>query len=127
MTRPTLRIPVADDCPVLRELYRARFGSLGAEVTLAADGTEALLAAATSPFDLVITDHEMPRTEGLTVVRTPRAQGFAGAVAVVSGALTPALTADYRRAGATAILAKPCSLRALQALVEHAPAARCAA
>ncbi len=117
------RILVADDCPVLRELYRAVLEPLGAEVSTAADGAEALRRCAETEFDVVVTDHEMPAADGLTVVRTLRARGFAGPVVVVSGALTPALAADYRRAGAAAVLAKPFSLRALRDLVGSRPSA----
>ncbi len=127
MTKPSLRILVADDCPVLRELYREVFEPLGADVTAVADGAAALERCGESTFDLVVTDHEMPFADGPTVVRTLRARGFSGPIAVVSGALTPTLVNEYRRAGATTLLAKPFSLRALHALVESHPVALCAA
>ncbi len=116
-------IMVADDCPVLPGIYLAVLEPIVAEVSAAADGAEALRRCAETEFDVVVTDHEMPAADGLTVVRTLRARGFAGPVVVVSGALTPALAADYRRAGAAAVLAKPFSLRALRDLVGSWPSA----
>jgi len=115
------RILAADDCPVLRGFYRLVFSGPGTEVVVAGDGAEALRAAEAGAFDLVVTDHEMPGMDGLALVRALRALGHGGPVAVVSGALTPALAAEYRAAGVARLLSKPCSLAALRALAEPAP------
>ena len=115
------RILVADDCPVLRGFYRLVFAGPETEVVVAADGAEALRAAEAGAFDLVVTDHEMPAMDGLVLVRALRARGYDGPIAVVSGALTPPLVAEYRAAGVARLLPKPCSLATLRALAEPVP------
>jgi Response regulator containing CheY-like receiver domain and AraC-type DNA-binding domain len=48
------------------------------KVTSAADGGEALakIAASEKPYDIVITDHQMPRVTGLELVRQLTGEGF---------------------------------------------------
>jgi CheY-like chemotaxis protein len=115
------RILVADDCPVLRGFYGLVFAGPGTEVVVVADGAAALRATEARAFDLVVTDHEMPGMDGLAFVRALRAHGYEGPIAVVSGALTPALVAEYGAAGVARVLPKPCSLAALRALAVLAP------
>jgi CheY-like chemotaxis protein len=58
------RILVADDEPSVREALKLLLSVDGHTVTEAGDGVEAFDLVRQHPFDLVITDHEMPRMRG---------------------------------------------------------------
>lgn len=68
-----LRVLVADDHPVNREFVRRILEPLGASVTETADGREAIEAAATTAFDLILLDLKMPGMDGDEAVRLIRA------------------------------------------------------
>ena len=72
---PTLavKVLVADDHPVNREFVRRILEPLGASVTETADGGEAVEAAATVAFDLILLDLKMPGMDGDEAVKIIRA------------------------------------------------------
>ena len=75
--RPPIRVLVADDDGIQRSVTQhcAVGAWAGADVHLAHDGHEALemfWAEAPRPFDLVITDWQMPGLNGGNVIRTIR-------------------------------------------------------
>ena len=87
----------------------------------ATDGIEAVEAARTGRFDLILMDIKMPRMDGVTATREIRAlAGAAGRVPII--ALTanadPEDAAGYLRAGMNGVVEKPMKpenlLRALQ-------------
>jgi len=69
---PGTRVLVTDDHAVNRELVRAILTPLGAEVTEAKDGHEAVALAARAPFDLILMDLRMPGMGGLDAMRAIR-------------------------------------------------------
>ena len=75
----------------------------------AGDGAEALDKARARVFDLVVTDHNMPRMDGVTLVRALRALPEYDDVAliVLSTETGAELKAKGREAGATGWMAKP--------------------
>ncbi|NLG75566.1 MAG: response regulator [Xanthomonadaceae bacterium] len=66
-------ILAVDDSASMRQMVRYTLEGAGYKVVQAADGVEALEFAKTSPADLVLTDVNMPRMDGLTLVRELRA------------------------------------------------------
>jgi two-component system response regulator MprA len=109
------RILVVDDEPAVRRALERALRLENYEVSLAADGEEALDSLASSPADAVILDVAMPRLDGLEVCRRLRK----------SGDRTPVLMLTARDAiedrvigldvGADDYLVKPFALRELQA------------
>ena len=69
----TFKVLVADDHPVNREFVRRILEPLGASVTETADGGEAVDAAATVAFDLILLDLKMPGMDGDEAVKIIRA------------------------------------------------------
>ncbi len=69
---PTIRILIVDDDEVCREILKDAVEDVSAEVALAADGREALARLAEHPFDVLITDLNMPDIDGLTLLRQAR-------------------------------------------------------
>ena len=55
---------MVDDSFTTRELIRSILQSAGYEVTAAVDGADALEKLRAQPFDLVVSDVEMPRLDG---------------------------------------------------------------
>jgi two-component system chemotaxis sensor kinase CheA len=66
---------VADDSPVVRDLIADALRAHGMRVIEARDGEEALSLLASHPsIDLVVTDFEMPRLDGIGLLRAQRAR-----------------------------------------------------
>ncbi|MEO8875141.1 MAG: sigma-54 dependent transcriptional regulator, partial [Polyangiaceae bacterium] len=68
------RVLVVDDEEGVRSFLSESLEREGHEVVQAADGKAALIAAREEPFDVVITDLQMPNVDGMTVVRTLRTE-----------------------------------------------------
>jgi two-component system response regulator MprA len=109
------RVLVVDDEPAVRRALERALRLENYEVSLAADGEEALDSLATAPADAVILDVAMPRLDGLEVCRRLRKAGDRTPVLM----LTARDAIDDRVAGldvgADDYLVKPFALRELQA------------
>ena len=103
------RILAVDDSPAMRKMVGLTLRNAGHEVEQAADGCEALQIAGRSRFDLIITDVNMPRMDGITLVRELRTLGAYKYVPLL--VLTTEATAERKQAGkaagATGWLVKP--------------------
>jgi two-component system sensor histidine kinase and response regulator WspE len=62
------RILIVDDSLTVRELERKLLDQRGYEVEVAVDGMDGWNAVRTCPFDLVVTDVDMPRMDGIELV-----------------------------------------------------------
>jgi two-component system chemotaxis response regulator CheY len=102
-------ILVVDDTRSMRKMVVAVLQGAGYTVEEAGDGDEAFEKAKKKVFDLVVTDHNMPRMDGVTLVRELRGLPEYDAVAliVLSTETGPELKARGREAGATGWMAKP--------------------
>ena len=69
MSRSILTV---DDSPSIRLMMKLTLAGEGYEVVQCSDGVEALEYARTHPADLVLTDINMPRMDGLTLIRELR-------------------------------------------------------
>lgn len=98
-----------DDTRSMRKMVSAVLAGAGYSVAEAGDGVEALQLAQAQQFDLVVTDHNMPRMDGVSLVRELRRLPDYDAVAliVLSTEVDPALKQKGREAGATGWMAKP--------------------
>jgi DNA-binding response OmpR family regulator len=67
------QILVVEDDPEIRELVARTITRAGFQVDTAGDGEEAWNALCLTAYDLVITDHEMPRLTGLKLIERIRA------------------------------------------------------
>lgn len=70
---PSVRVLVVDDDDNFRAWLTYLMGRLGFTVESAADGEAALAILRKSPFDLLISDYQMPRVDGFDLIRTIRA------------------------------------------------------
>ena len=83
------RILAVDDEPVIGESIACFLEAPHRKITVAANGQEALAMAAKQKFDLVITDHRMPRSGGMELVKKLRKRKYKGKIVVLSGHLSP--------------------------------------
>lgn len=105
-----LSVLLAEDNPTNQMVASQMLESLGAKVTIAGDGLEALEMLSERSFDVALIDIEMPRISGLDLIRQLRADP--GPVATMPMiALTAYVMREHRAAiedaGADGIIAKP--------------------
>jgi CheY-like chemotaxis protein len=112
-------LAVEDETAVARLLALVLCGP-ACKVVTACDGAEALEKIATSaqPFDVVITDHQMPKATGLELVRQLRRDEFGGKIAVLSAHLNEENTRAYEKLGVDLMLSKPFDIDELRHAVE---------
>ena len=103
------RILAVDDSPSMRDMVRIALSGAGFQVTQAADGAEALEIARKDSFDLVLSDVNMPRMDGISLIRALRAETAYKHTPILM--LTTESSAERKRegkdAGATGWIVKP--------------------
>jgi len=111
-----LRILTVEDEPAVTQMLALILGGPGAKITNACDGWMALMkiGAAAEPFDVIITDHRMPRVNGLELVRRLRVRKFAGKIIVLSAHLTKENIQAYEELQVDMMFAKPFDVGELQ-------------
>src|SRR5260370_8716415 len=104
-----LRIVTVEDEPGVAQMVGLLLGGPGAKITHACDGWMALMkiGAAPEPFDVIITDHRMPRMNGLDLVRRLRGRKFEGKIIVLSAHLTKENIQAYQEFQVDIMFAKP--------------------
>jgi CheY-like chemotaxis protein len=104
-----VRILCADDDTFFGEVVVCLFAREGFWVEHVEDGAKAWrrLSPNIHGFDVIVTDHQMPRMSGLGLVKRLRAAGFCGPIIVHSSGITTEEAARYRGLGVRKIVAKP--------------------
>jgi CheY-like chemotaxis protein len=102
------RIVVVDDQPILGTIHRTKFTAEGYHVDVAADGEQAMDLIQSSNPDLVLLDLNLPRIDGIEVLKRIRAQSsFLNLpIIVFSGSARLGVTEEAYAAGATMVLSK---------------------
>lgn len=114
-----LRILVVDDDLTTQRLERLVLSHAGYDVSAAADGEEAWAALLAEPFDLMLTDHNMPRLCGLDLVMRMRAAGMRLPVVLSSGSLDLAQASECPCLELAAVLIKPFGIGELMDVVKR--------
>ena len=102
-----LHILGVDDEPVIGESICFVLEAPHRKIVVAKDGQEALALAAKERFDVVITDHRMPRAGGLELVRKLRERKYKGKIVVLSAYLSPENIGTYEELDVDEVVAKP--------------------
>ena len=102
-------ILAVDDSASIRQLVSFTLKGAGYEVVEAADGMEGLDKAKARPVNLILTDQNMPRMDGMTLVKSLRAlpQYKTTPILILTTESSDAMTAQGKAAGATGWLVKP--------------------
>lgn len=112
-TKP--RVLVVDDDRAVRDSLRRSLEFNGYEVTLAADGAEALVVVGRVEPDVVVMDVMMPRLDGIEATRALRAAGHDLPVLVLTARDAVGDRVEGLDAGADDYLTKPFALQELLA------------
>lgn len=98
-----------DDSASIRQMVSFTLKSSGYEVTEAVDGQDGLDKAKSKSFDLVLSDQNMPRMDGLTLIKSLRAlpQYRSTPILMLTTESGDAMKAAGKAAGATGWLVKP--------------------
>ncbi|HKP35483.1 MAG TPA: ATP-binding protein [Pyrinomonadaceae bacterium] len=116
---PKNHILIVDDEEPVRTLFAAALGETY-ECATAGNTQEALALLAAQPFELVITDVQMPGLNGIELLRKVLAEFPDTAVIVVSGVDRSQRVIDTLRLGASDYLLKPCEMDVLEMTVQRA-------
>ena len=116
-----LKILAVDDEPSIAQSMRFIFSRPLYELSSALDGETALarMADDPQPFDVVITDSNMPGVSGVELVRMLREQHFTGKIVVLSAHLSTDVRATYEAMEVDALIEKPFSVKALRAKLDQ--------
>src|SRR5437763_9704844 len=109
------RVLVVDDEPAVRRALERALRIDNYEVSLAADGQEALDAIATATPDAVVLDIAMPRVDGLEVARRMRRAGDRTPILMLTARDAIDDRVEGLDVGADDYLVKPFALKELQA------------
>ena len=111
-----MQILVVEDEKAVAHMIAMVLGGPAAKAVRARNGWEALIkiGATARPFDVVITDHRMPRMTGLELVRQLRAQSFGGKILVLSAHLTEEDIRAYEELNVDMMMTKPFDFDELQ-------------
>ena len=118
---------VVDDSEPARCLIADILREAGCQVRTASDGVEAVEMLEAERVDLLLTDYDMPRMNGLELIRWSRAQLPHVPTVLMTGHEREAVAADAWKCGALRILLKPFSIEHLLLLVGELQGAAVAA
>src|ERR1700730_7071385 len=113
------RILAVDDEPVIGESIACLLEAPHRQIVVAANGQDALAMAAKKKFDVVITEHRMPRSGGLELVRKLRRQNYRGKIVVLSGHLSPENIGVYEELDVDEVVGKPLNCDDLNQIVDN--------
>lgn len=93
----------------------------GHKIEIVSDGEEALSELTRKPgaFDLLITDHSMPRMNGVELVKRLRDTAFGGKIVVLSAHLSAENRAAYLALNVDTMIPKPFDVHLLRAAIRE--------
>lgn len=102
-------ILAVDDSPSIRQMVSFTLKSSGYEVVEAVDGIDGVEKAQAGRFDLVLTDQNMPRLDGIGLVKRLRSlpQYATTPILMLTTESSDVMKSQGRAAGATGWLVKP--------------------
>ncbi|NLR76371.1 MULTISPECIES: response regulator [Leeia] len=102
-------ILTVDDSASIRQMVVYTLKTAGYQVQEAVDGNAGLAAARGTPFDLILTDQNMPGMDGLTLIKSLRALPTyrTTPILMLTTEAGDAMKQQGRAAGATGWLVKP--------------------
>jgi chemosensory pili system protein ChpA (sensor histidine kinase/response regulator) len=116
-----LRVLFVDDSISVRKVAEMNLRGLGAEVTVAVDGMDALNKLREATFDIVFTDLEMPRMHGYELIRELRFLPMHRdlPIIVVTSRSGQKHQEQARQLGATEYITKPFTIQSLEAALKR--------
>jgi DNA-binding response OmpR family regulator len=109
---------VVDDDPVSRQIAIRTLSMASFRCDTAIDGSQARQMLAANPYDLVVTDLQMPNGNGHALCVELLALSPRPAIIVLTGITEPTLAKDLAARGVDAVLFKPIDCQLLTARAE---------
>jgi DNA-binding NtrC family response regulator len=116
----TGRVLVVDDNPRARQSMVDCLEAAGHEVVASASAVEGLKLTERQPFDVIITDLQMPGMDGLAFIRTLTERGVEAQIVMVTAFASVASAVEAMRHGAFDYIEKPFDVEQLESLVARA-------
>lgn len=114
----SMKVLVADDSGVMRKIVIRALNAQGiTDIVEAADGVEALRRFAEQPFDMVLTDWNMPGKTGIEVLRAIRAEGHQLPVVLITTEAEKGRVMEAIQAGVSEYVVKPFDAAMLQSKI----------
>lgn len=113
-----MRVLLIEDDPALGMFYSRALHRSGYEVVLRERGDDGLQLAISQEFEVIVLDWSLPGMDGISILKTLLARGYAGRMLMLSGSGTEARI-EAEKAGADAFLSKPCGLEELAKCVKE--------
>jgi CheY-like chemotaxis protein len=102
------KVAIADDDSETLDLLREILRGPATAIYTASSGAElVVLLSEHGPFDLIVTDVDMPWMDGIAAIRSARGSEVQAPVLVISGISRPDLPAEVARLGNAKLLQKP--------------------
>jgi DNA-binding response OmpR family regulator len=116
---PPLNILLAEDERSVAFSISFALKADGHKIEIVSDGEEAFSELTRKPgeFDLLITDHSMPRMNGIELVKRLRETAFRGRIAVLSAHLSEENRTAYLALGVDLMIPKPFDVHELRAAI----------
>ena len=116
-----LKILAVDDEPAIAQSMRFIFPGPLFQLASVLDGEAALtkMENEPEPFDVIITDNNMPGVTGVELVRLLRERKFPGKIMVLSAHLSAELRAAYDQLEVDAMVDKPFSVQTLRSKIQQ--------
>jgi EAL domain-containing protein (putative c-di-GMP-specific phosphodiesterase class I) len=117
---PTPRVLLAEDDPVLLRSYARLLRRAGYQVEAVTEGRAAAAHAASTSFDVILTDLGLPDLDGIELLRRVRERDREVPVVIITGAPATSTAIQAVEYGALHYLLKPCGDSQLQEVVAEA-------
>ena len=114
-----MRTHLAEDDAELGSYVRRSLSAEGYEIDLYATGEEALTAALSGGYELIILDRMLPGRDGLSILKELRAKGIATPVILLTAMGSVEDRVEGLRAGADDYLVKPFAVVELLARIDN--------
>jgi len=112
------KVLVVDDMTAIRQVIMAHLKSVGCEPLGVSNGRVALDLLARRPFDLVLSDWNMPGMDGTQLVTAIRARNKTIPIVMVTAEGDPKLLETLRELGINGYIIKPFKPQALLKLLQ---------
>ncbi len=114
------RILVAEDNPAVREFIQRALGGAGHDVTVTADGQQALDQLSKASYDVLVTDIVMPNVDGIALALKATSLHPELRIVMISGYAQERMRAHNIDALVHRIIAKPFSIAEICEAVKDA-------
>ncbi|MFO0600517.1 MAG: response regulator [Myxococcaceae bacterium] len=118
-----MQLLLIEDSSMARLVIERHLKAVGWKVVSAVDGWQALAWCLKQPFDLIVTDRELPDFNGEEFARRLRSRRNPNRhtpVVALSATVTPEIAEDCAKSGIVALFEKPLQRRDVISMLRHA-------